>query len=319
MVAAPPPDFNSASRDRRRRRPRSRRPVGGRRPLRSGRWAGVGRRRRRGAAGLLRHHTRRVPPGGRRGRRRRPPPRSWATPSPSKPSGDRWRHRTDQMGVRLDVVTQPGARRAYTALTAAVRARRVEVQRMAPKGHRVRAGDRRRPLVRLTDRVRARGHGHRAARRPCVPGGPGVRRRRRGPGPRAEGRAAPRRLPGRRATDLAAHGGPRAAGREARRGSATRCARSPLDPVLATPDRCVGGRRPRSGRRTTPVATTRGPRRCASRRRPASLSSERSRSSCDTSGKSFSNCGSFTPVHSEVSVTLVRPSACAGPRCRCAR
>ena len=51
-----------------------------------------------------------------------------------KAVGDRWRHRTDQMGVRLDVVTQPGARRAYTDLTQLSGYDEVEVQRMAPKG-----------------------------------------------------------------------------------------------------------------------------------------------------------------------------------------
>ncbi len=80
-----------------------------------------------------------------------------------------------------------------------------------------------------------------------------------------------------------------------------------LDPVLATPARGVGDRRA-GGARTTPATRRHRPAQDAltgvrSREgrqltAAASLSSERSRSSCETSGKSFSNCGSFTPVHS---------------------
>jgi hypothetical protein len=51
-----------------------------------------------------------------------------------KAVGDRWRHRTDQIGVRLDVVTPPGARRAYADLAQLSGHDEVEVQRMAPKG-----------------------------------------------------------------------------------------------------------------------------------------------------------------------------------------
>ncbi len=80
-----------------------------------------------------------------------------------------------------------------------------------------------------------------------------------------------------------------------------------LDPVLATRDGRVGGRRAHGARR---APTTRRHRPApdaltgvgaAARRQltaAASLSRERARSSSDTSGKSFSNCGSFTPVHS---------------------
>ena len=48
--------------------------------------------------------------------------------------GDRWRHRTDHIGVRLDVVTPAGARRAFTDLTQLSGHAEVDVQRMASKG-----------------------------------------------------------------------------------------------------------------------------------------------------------------------------------------
>ncbi len=51
-----------------------------------------------------------------------------------KAVGDRWRHRTDHIGVRLDVVTPAGARRAFTDLTQLSRHGEVDVQRMASKG-----------------------------------------------------------------------------------------------------------------------------------------------------------------------------------------
>ena len=51
-----------------------------------------------------------------------------------KAVGDRWRHRTDQIGLRLDVVTAAGARRAYADLTRMTGHAEVDVQRMAPKG-----------------------------------------------------------------------------------------------------------------------------------------------------------------------------------------
>ncbi len=51
-----------------------------------------------------------------------------------KAVGGRWRHRTDQIGLRLDVVTPTGARRAYTDLTRLSGHDEVDVQRMAPKG-----------------------------------------------------------------------------------------------------------------------------------------------------------------------------------------
>jgi len=51
-----------------------------------------------------------------------------------KAVGDRWRHRTDYIGVRLDVVTPAGARRAFTDLTQLSGHAEVDVQRMASKG-----------------------------------------------------------------------------------------------------------------------------------------------------------------------------------------
>jgi len=51
-----------------------------------------------------------------------------------KAVGAQWRHRTDQLGLRLDVVTPIGARRAYTDLTEVSGHGEVDVQRMAPKG-----------------------------------------------------------------------------------------------------------------------------------------------------------------------------------------
>jgi acyl-CoA synthetase (NDP forming)/RimJ/RimL family protein N-acetyltransferase len=51
-----------------------------------------------------------------------------------KAVGDRWRHRTDHIGVRLDVVTPAGARRAFTDLTQLSGHGEVDVQRMASKG-----------------------------------------------------------------------------------------------------------------------------------------------------------------------------------------
>ncbi len=51
-----------------------------------------------------------------------------------KAVGDRWRHRTDHIGVRLDVVTPAGARRAFTDLTQLSEHGEVDVQRMASKG-----------------------------------------------------------------------------------------------------------------------------------------------------------------------------------------
>lgn len=51
-----------------------------------------------------------------------------------KAVGDRWRHRTDQIGIRLDVVTPAGARRAYADLVELSGHTEVDVQRMAPKG-----------------------------------------------------------------------------------------------------------------------------------------------------------------------------------------
>jgi acyl-CoA synthetase (NDP forming)/GNAT superfamily N-acetyltransferase len=51
-----------------------------------------------------------------------------------KAVGAQWRHRTDQLGLRLDVVTPTGARRAYTDLTEVSGHGEVDVQRMAPKG-----------------------------------------------------------------------------------------------------------------------------------------------------------------------------------------
>ncbi len=51
-----------------------------------------------------------------------------------KTIGDRWWQGADQIGLRLDVVTPIGARRAYIDLTELSGHREVDVQRMAPKG-----------------------------------------------------------------------------------------------------------------------------------------------------------------------------------------
>ena len=51
-----------------------------------------------------------------------------------KAVGARWRHRSDQLGLRLDVVTPAGPRRAFTDLTQLSGHTEVDVQRMAAKG-----------------------------------------------------------------------------------------------------------------------------------------------------------------------------------------
>lgn len=51
-----------------------------------------------------------------------------------KAVGDRWRHRTDLVGVRLDIGTGPGVRRAVDDLVALTGDDEVYVQRMATKG-----------------------------------------------------------------------------------------------------------------------------------------------------------------------------------------
>jgi acyl-CoA synthetase (NDP forming)/ribosomal protein S18 acetylase RimI-like enzyme len=51
-----------------------------------------------------------------------------------KAVGDRWRHRTDLIGVRLDVVTAEGVRRAVEDFRSLTGSAEVYVQRMAPKG-----------------------------------------------------------------------------------------------------------------------------------------------------------------------------------------
>ncbi|GAA5138290.1 bifunctional acetate--CoA ligase family protein/GNAT family N-acetyltransferase [Pseudonocardia adelaidensis] len=51
-----------------------------------------------------------------------------------KAVGDRWRHRTDQAGVRLDLDAPSGVRRAHTDLARLTGQSEVYVQRMAPKG-----------------------------------------------------------------------------------------------------------------------------------------------------------------------------------------
>ncbi len=51
-----------------------------------------------------------------------------------KAAGQRWRHRTDFVGVRLDIVTPVGARLAHADLVALTGDDEVYVQRMAPKG-----------------------------------------------------------------------------------------------------------------------------------------------------------------------------------------
>ncbi len=51
-----------------------------------------------------------------------------------KAVGERWHHRTDLVGVRLDVVTATGVRRAHADLARLTGQDEVYVQRMAPKG-----------------------------------------------------------------------------------------------------------------------------------------------------------------------------------------
>jgi len=51
-----------------------------------------------------------------------------------KAVGDRWRHRTDLVGVRLDIGTEPAIRRAVDDLVALTGDDEMYVQRMAPKG-----------------------------------------------------------------------------------------------------------------------------------------------------------------------------------------
>jgi ATP-grasp domain len=51
-----------------------------------------------------------------------------------KAVAERWRHRADGAGVRLDVVTHQGARQAFTDLARASGRDEVQVQRMAPPG-----------------------------------------------------------------------------------------------------------------------------------------------------------------------------------------
>jgi acyl-CoA synthetase (NDP forming)/GNAT superfamily N-acetyltransferase len=51
-----------------------------------------------------------------------------------KAVGDRWHHRADLVGVRLDIVTETGIRRAHAELTALTGQDALYVQRMAPKG-----------------------------------------------------------------------------------------------------------------------------------------------------------------------------------------
>ncbi len=51
-----------------------------------------------------------------------------------KSTADRWRHRSDRAGIRLDVVTNEGARKAFTDLAGQSGHPEVYVQRMAPAG-----------------------------------------------------------------------------------------------------------------------------------------------------------------------------------------
>jgi acyl-CoA synthetase (NDP forming) len=51
-----------------------------------------------------------------------------------KAMGDRWRHRTDGVGVRLDIVTETGVRTAHRELSRLSGQDDVFVQRMSPKG-----------------------------------------------------------------------------------------------------------------------------------------------------------------------------------------
>ena len=229
---------------------RSRRRRNGRRRA-DRRRAGAGRRGGGGAAGVLRHHARRVAAGGgrggHRGRRRgaglsrRGEGRRRPVAAPHRPHRRAPRRRDARGGA-------PRFHRPHAAL----RARRGGRPAHGVEGRGVRAGDRRGPLVRLTDLVRAGGHRHRAARRPRVPGGTGLRPRRCGPGARAARGAAARRLPGRRAHRPRGHGGARAEGRQARRGPA-RGARAHARAGARHRHGRVGGRRPRGARPTTPT------------------------------------------------------------------
>ena len=51
-----------------------------------------------------------------------------------KAVGDRWHHRADLVGVRLDIVTETGVRRAHAELSRLTGEESLYVQRMAPKG-----------------------------------------------------------------------------------------------------------------------------------------------------------------------------------------
>jgi acyl-CoA synthetase (NDP forming) len=51
-----------------------------------------------------------------------------------KALAERWRHRTDLVGVRLDLHTETGVRRGYAELAELTGQAEVYVQRMAPKG-----------------------------------------------------------------------------------------------------------------------------------------------------------------------------------------
>jgi succinyl-CoA synthetase alpha subunit/RimJ/RimL family protein N-acetyltransferase len=218
------------------------------------RGRGARRRDRGGAAGLLRHPAHRVPPGpgpgrGRRGRRRARLPRGaqgrgGAVAPPHRlrrgPARPRRLHRGDARRRR--------SHRAH-------RRRRVLRAAHGTQGAVVRAAGGRRPVVRVTGVVRAVRGGHRAARGPRVPGGPGVRRRRGRAGPRATGGPAAHRLPGQRTRPARRVGGPGPAGRADGRGPARAAAAG------AGPGARVGRGRRRHRRHGRPRSAPHPPRR----------------------------------------------------------
>ena len=104
-----------------------------------------------------------------------------------KATGERWRHRVDGAGVRLNVVTDQGARQAFADLARASGNDEVYVQRMASPGTSCVFDLLGRPVVRLAPVVRTLRDGDRAARRPRLPGAARLHNRRRGAGPRRRG------------------------------------------------------------------------------------------------------------------------------------
>ena len=169
-----------------------------------------------------------------------------------KAVGDRWQHRADLVGVRLDIVTETGVRRAHAELSELTGQDAVYVQRMAPKGVSCVLEVTRRPVLRVAAVLRALRDGHRAARRPGLPGRAGVRHGRRSAGPVGPGDTAADRLPGQRTGPPGRPRGPGAAARTDGRGPAraaraqrwTRCSPRPRARSSPGPGWC-SARRPR--------------------------------------------------------------------------